>query len=104
MATTTTAEEIVRLEGGGGPGAPLRGAARATWPFARKKPLGAFGGFLVLALLFFATFADARVFGSSEPLLAPHGFKDQFLADRNEAPARDFPFGTDPTGHDMLSQ
>ena len=104
MTTTTAAEEALALQRPERRGTGLVRAARATWRFARRKPLGAFGGFLVLVLLFFATFADARVFGSSEPLLAPHGFKDQFLADRNEAPSRDFPFGTDQTGHDMLSQ
>ncbi len=103
MAMTTAAEAVLaeRLERRAS--RPVR-AARTIWWFARRKPLGAFGGFLVLVLLFLATFADARVFGSSEPLLAPHGYKDQFLAHRNEGPSLDFPFGTDQTGHDMLSQ
>jgi len=82
----------------------LARGSRSVWWFTRKKPLGAFGAFIVLVLLFLATFADARVFGSSEPLLAPHRYTEQFLAHRNEGPSADFPFGTDQTGHDMLSQ
>jgi peptide/nickel transport system permease protein len=85
---------------------PLRVARAwsAIWWFARKKPLGAFGALIVLVLLFFATFADARVVGSSAPLLAPHSYEEQFLSHLNEGPSREFPFGTDQSGHDMLSQ
>ncbi len=79
-------------------------AARSTLWFSRRKPLGAFGALIVLVLLFFATFADARVFGSSEPLLAPHRYTDQDLSHLNEGPSRAYPFGTDQSGHDMLSQ
>lgn len=101
---TTEAVQVYPLERPERRAAWPRRAWRTVWWFTRKKPLGAFGAFIVLALLFFATFADARVFGSSDPLLAPHGFKDQFLTERNQGPSWDHPFGTDQTGHDMLSQ
>lgn len=101
---TTEAVQVFSLERPERRAAWPRRALRTVWWFTRKKPLGAFGAFIVLVLLFLATFADGRVFGNSDPLLAPHGFKDQFLSARNQGPSWDYPFGTDQTGHDMLSQ
>ncbi len=103
MATQTVAEQLALESYEVRPSLAGR-TARNVWRFARKKPLGAFGALIVLALLFCATFADARVFGSSEPLLAPQSYKQQTLTDLNEGPSRAHPFGTDSTGHDMLSQ
>jgi len=72
--------------------------------FVRRKPLGAFGGFLVLVMLFVATFADGRVIGRSEPLLAPQWYDDQALTERLQSPSLRHPFGTDELGRDMLSR
>jgi peptide/nickel transport system permease protein len=72
--------------------------------FIRRKPLGAFGAFLVLVMLFTATFADARVIGRSEPLLAPQWYDDQSLTERLQGPSLRHPFGTDELGRDMLSR
>jgi hypothetical protein len=55
---------------------------RAGGLFIRRKPLGAFGGLLIVVLLFMATFADGRVIGRSGPLLAPHWYDDQSLTER----------------------
>ena len=77
---------------------------RAVGLFIRRKPLGAFGGFLILVLLFTATFADGRVIGRSGPLLAPHWYDDQSLTERLQGPSMSHPFGTDELGRDMLSR
>jgi peptide/nickel transport system permease protein len=70
-------------------------SVRALSRFARRKPLGAFAGLIVLLLLFTAAFA---------PLIAPHGYDDQDLEAQLEAPSWSHPFGTDNLGRDMLSR
>src|SRR6266508_3372526 len=79
---------------------PVRGSALLVWPrritrFCREKPLGAFGGFIVLSLIVVAVFA---------PWIAPYGYADQVLTDRLQAPSREHPFGTDNLGRDILSR
>lgn len=68
---------------------------RTVWRFCRDKPLGAFGGFLVLSLVVVAVFA---------PLIAPYGYADQVLADRLQPPSSQHLFGTDNLGRDILSR
>jgi peptide/nickel transport system permease protein len=53
-----------------------------------------------------ATFSDARIFGSSEPLLAPSGYNEQNLRrdERLQPPTLSHPFGTDELGRDLLSR
>jgi ABC-type dipeptide/oligopeptide/nickel transport system permease subunit len=70
--------------------APLAGLARLT----ALQPLGAIGAVIVLALVATAVFA---------PELAPHGAKDAAFAPY-VSPGRDFPFGTDQLGRDVLSR
>lgn len=79
-------------------------ALRSVGLFIRRKPLGAFGGFLVLVMLFVAAFADGRLIGRTEPLLAPHWYDDQALTERLKGPSLRHPFGTDELGRDMLSR
>ncbi|HEY8491569.1 MAG TPA: ABC transporter permease [Dehalococcoidia bacterium] len=69
----------------------LRGLAR----FVRRKPLGAFGGFVVAVMLLTAVLAD---------VIAPYGYNDQVLADRMQPPSAAHPFGTDHVGRDLLSR
>jgi peptide/nickel transport system permease protein len=71
--------------------------AWAVWVrrFCREKPLGAFGGFIVLSLVVIAVFA---------PWIAPYGYAEQVLADRLQGPSREHPFGTDNLGRDILSR
>lgn len=78
--------------------APL--APRLTWPeqvgtFARAKPLGAAGAFIILAMLLVALFA---------PVLAPY---DPYLPDyaaQFARPSAEHWFGTDEFGRDVLSR
>ena len=76
--------------------------------FCRRKPLGAFGGFIVLLMLICALFVDTALIGGDTPLLALDGYNDQHIsrADRNIAPfetAR-HPLGTDDLGRDIFSR
>jgi peptide/nickel transport system permease protein len=83
---------------------PWVDALRSIGLFSRRKPLGAFGGFLILVMLFAATFADGRVIGRSEPLLAPYRYDEQSLTERLQGPSLRHPFGTDEVGRDMFSR
>ncbi len=69
---------------------PLAGLAR----LAAMQPLGAIGAVIVVALITTAVFA---------PELAPHGAKDAAFSPY-VPPGRDFPFGTDQLGRDVLSR
>jgi peptide/nickel transport system permease protein len=71
-----------------------RAWAAALWSFVRKNPLGAVGGFLMLALMLTAVFAD---------LLATHNpirTSSRVLV----APGADFWLGTDNLGRDLWSR
>ncbi len=61
----------------------------------REKPLGTFGGVIVLVLLVAGIFAD---------FLAPYGVYDIHLPDRLEAPSAEYILGTDNVGRDLLSR
>ncbi|MFQ5934571.1 MAG: ABC transporter permease, partial [Dehalococcoidia bacterium] len=65
--------------------------------FARRKPLGAIGAVIVLAMMILAIFA---------PVLAPYS-PEEFIeggSARLSAPSLRFPLGTDNLGRDMLSR
>ena len=55
-------------------------------------------------MLVTAIFADARVVGSSEPLLARYWYDDQALTERLQGPSLRHPFGTDELGRDLFSR
>jgi peptide/nickel transport system permease protein len=79
----------------------------SVWQFCKRKPLGAFGGAIVVALLFVAIFVDARVITlgmSNEPLLAPQHYDKQVFGEENESPSWDHWMGTDRAGRDILSR
>jgi peptide/nickel transport system permease protein len=61
----------------------------------REKPLGVFGGAVVLGMLFVGIFAD---------YLAPFGYKEMNLASRLQPPSAEYLLGTDHLGRDMLSR
>jgi peptide/nickel transport system permease protein len=68
--------------------------------FARRKPLGAVSGVIILALVIVAIFA---------PVLAPRdpyalNLNERGLPIRMEPPSVRFPLGTDPLGRDVLSR
>jgi len=80
--------------------------AANVWTFCRRKPLGAFGGAIVLAMLFCALFVDIAWLGFEQPLLAPSGYNDQNIAraDINQGSTLSHPFGTDALGRDIFSR
>ena len=71
------------------------GWVQAVGDFARRKPLGALGGFIVILLLVVA--AGAR-------WLAPYPYDVGVTAERLQAPSLAHPFGTDANGRDLLSR
>ncbi len=78
------------------PGAgPLSGFRRLTRDLLRRKPLGAAGGAVALALFLVAVFADA---------LAPYGFNATSLLQALQKPGAAHWFGTDELGRDVLSR
>lgn len=67
----------------------------AVWKFIQTKPLGAAGGFIILVMIFCATFAAQ---------IAPHdpyelSYKLQFAA-----PSFSHPFGSDEFGRDLFTR
>ena len=96
----TTAEE--ELIGGSAPtvrrrhGAGwVRGATRAAARFVRRKPLGAAGAFIVLALIVMAVFAER---------IAPYGYDETIRGARMKPPGVAYWLGTDNLGRDMWSR
>jgi peptide/nickel transport system permease protein len=77
---------------------------RAIWAFCKRKPLGAFGGAIIVVMLFCALFVDAALFGSNEPLLAPYHYDQQSFGTENQGPSWDHWMGTDRAGRDIFSR
>jgi peptide/nickel transport system permease protein len=80
---------------------------RAVWSFCRRKPLGAIGGFIVIAMLFFAVFVDFSILSltaTNEPLLAPDHYDHQTFGNENSDPSWSHPMGTDRSGRDIFSR
>ena len=89
----------------------LAKSARGLWKFARNKPLGAFGGLLVLILLVFAAFGPGMtipVVGVNVPRLAPYYYDDYDLAKVQQTklngPSISHIMGTDQRGRDLFSR
>jgi peptide/nickel transport system permease protein len=76
------------------PGA-LRRTLAGAGRFCRRKPLGAFGAVVVLALLLAAAFAE---------YLSPYDFDEQIPGARLVPPGADFWFGTDNVSRDIFSR
>jgi peptide/nickel transport system permease protein len=74
---------------------PLRRALAGVGRFCRRKPLGALGGVIVLALLIMAGFAE---------WIAPYAYDQQIPDARLRPPGREFPFGTDNVSRDIFSR
>jgi peptide/nickel transport system permease protein len=76
--------------------APSRGPlADLVVRLFRDKPLGAAGGLIFTAFLFFGIFAG---------VLAPYGMNETNILIRLEAPSLNHPMGTDHVGRDVLSR
>jgi peptide/nickel transport system permease protein len=69
-------------------------ALRATTRFIRTKPLGAFGGLVLIVVI---------VLGVFSPWIAPYKLNQVTLSDALQGPSRAHLFGTDPNGGDLLS-
>ena len=67
----------------------------ATLEMARKQPLGAAGGFVVLVMIFMAVFAE---------LIAPYDPEANSFEFMLVGPSADFLLGTDQFGRDLLSR
>ena len=70
----------------------------------KEKPLGTFGGVIVVLFLLVGIFADLAWLGLPDVGLAPYGYNESFLAHRLEAPSGQFILGTDNLGRDLLSR
>ena len=67
----------------------------ALWRFARRKPLGAIGGVIVIAMLLMTIFAEH---------IAPYAYDETIPGARMKAPSMAFWLGTDNLGRDMWSR
>ncbi|MGK2963977.1 MAG: ABC transporter permease [Tepidiformaceae bacterium] len=74
--------------------APIR-AAKWVFRFARTKPLGAFGGGMLILIIFVGIFS---------PWLAKDGLGEVHLSDALLAPNSTYWFGTDANGGDIFSK
>jgi len=70
-------------------------ALRSVGRFVRRKPLGALGGFIVIALLVMAVFAEQ---------LAPYGYDETVRGSRMKPPSAAHWLGTDNLSRDMWSR
>ncbi len=75
--------------------APALTALRGVIRFVRRKPLGAFGALVLLAVVVMAIFA---------PLLARYPYDQVHLADTLHPPSTKYFFGTDENGRDIFSR
>jgi peptide/nickel transport system permease protein len=62
---------------------------------ARRKPLGAFGGFIILVMLIMAIFAES---------IAPFHYNKTHARDRLKPPSATYILGTDNLGRDIFSR
>ncbi|PYN82916.1 MAG: ABC transporter permease [Candidatus Rokuibacteriota bacterium] len=67
----------------------------AVWRFCRRKPLGALGGLIVLALVIIAALA---------PWIAHYAYDETLRGARLRAPGAQFWMGTDNLGRDLWSR
>jgi oligopeptide transport system permease protein len=68
---------------------------RDAWRRLLRNKLAVAGGIVVVLLVLLAVFAD---------FLAPYSYTKTNFGRLNEGPTRDYPFGTDQLGRDMLSR
>ena len=76
------------------PGA-LQLVLSALWRFCRRKPLGAIGGLIIVALLVMAAFAEG---------IAPYAYDQSIRNARLRPPGSGFLLGTDNVSRDIFSR
>jgi len=76
------------------PGA-LQRVLSALWQFCRRKPLGAIGGLIIVALLVMAAFAEG---------IAPYAYDQSIRNARLRPPGSGFLLGTDNVSRDIFSR
>ena len=79
---------------------PRAGWLRGLRNFITRKPLGAFGAFIILVMV---SAAVITFLGFTDDLTG-YRYDDQVLADRFQGPSRDHLLGTDFVGRDTLSR
>jgi peptide/nickel transport system permease protein len=97
VSTRADPEPLARVEpalGEGRAGAVVR-TVLALARFARRKPLGALGAFIVLVLFVMAVFAER---------IAPYGYDDTIRGARMKPPSAAHWLGTDNLSRDMWSR
>jgi peptide/nickel transport system permease protein len=92
VETLTTASPRADLLRQDAAGTTLLGA---LWRFCRRKPLGALGGLIVIALVVMAALA---------PWIAHYTYDETLRGARMKAPGAQFWMGTDNLGRDMWSR
>ncbi len=73
---------------------PMR-VARATWRFAKAKPLGAIGAVIIAIMVIMAVFA---------PMIATHDYRRTNARQKLQTPSGEHWFGTDQLGRDLFSR
>jgi peptide/nickel transport system permease protein len=94
-ATVTPAIERARLTAPGGRASTPGRVLLALGRFARRKPLGAIGGVIVVAMLVMAVFAER---------IAPYGYDDTIRGARMTPPGTAHWLGTDNLSRDIWSR
>src|SRR5215510_5625396 len=77
------------------PASYRRTLVQGVWRLLKEKPLGAFGGAIVLVLLLCALLA---------PLIAPYNYDETNVRQRLKPPGSQFYLGTDNLGRDLFSR
>jgi peptide/nickel transport system permease protein len=77
------------------PGTDRQSVLRRVIRVARRKPLGAFGGVIILLMLFMAIFAE---------WIAPFHYNKTHVRDRLKPPSATYILGTDNLGRDIFSR
>src|SRR5205809_5927173 len=75
--------------------ASIQTLSKGLWRLVREKPLGAFGGLLVLVLMLCAIFAH---------WIAPYPYDETNVRQRLKPPGAQFYLGTDNLGRDVFSR
>jgi peptide/nickel transport system permease protein len=75
--------------------AGMQTISNGLWRLVKEKPLGAFGGVIVVGLLLCAAFA---------PWIAPYPYDETNVRQRLKPPSAQFYLGTDNLGRDLFSR